>query len=301
VNKRLPLRWPALRLDRHVLALLLVTLVWGLTFPILKIATARLSGVEISALRFLIAAVCMAPFAWGVPRHTWRDGLLLGAMALVSYVAQAYGLQFISSNRSAFITSLNVIMVPLLAWGLGARPAWSVFLAAFLACLGIGLMSFDGGAHLLADASTVLGALACAAYVLFLSRCANAHRPQQLAAAQMCWMALLGCLWMAVDSGLEVLQTLPLRISPAVWGGLLYLGVLASALISFLQASAQRHVPASQAAVIYALEPVFAALFAWLWLSELLSLRAALGAVIVVVAVVLSETQPALGRSDRAP
>ena len=286
------MRWSALRLDRHVVALLLVTLVWGLTFPILKVATARLSGVEISALRFLIAAMCMAPFAWGVPRHTWRDGLLLGAMALVSYVAQAYGLQFISSNRSAFITSLNVIMVPLLAWCLGARPAWEVFLAAFLACLGIGLMSFDGGAHLLADASTVLGALACAAYVLFLSRCAKAHRPQQLAATQMCWMALLGCLWMAVDSGLEALQTLPLRISPSVWGGLLYLGVLASALISFLQASAQRHVPASQAAVIYALEPVFAALFAWLWLSELLTLRAALGAVIVVAAVVLSEVKP---------
>jgi len=287
------LRLPALRLDRHVVALLLVTVVWGLTFPILKIATASLSGVEISALRFLIAAICMAPFVWGVPRRSWRDGLVLGAMALVSYVAQAYGLQFISSNRSAFITSLNVIMVPLLAWGLGARPAWKVFLAAFLACLGIGLMSFDGGAHVLADASTVFGALACAAYVLFLSRCANAHRPHQLATAQMCWMALLGCLWMALDSGVEALQTLPLRISPSVWGGLLYLGVVASALISFLQASAQRHVPASQAAVIYAMEPVFAALFAWFWLSELLTLRAAFGALIVVFAVVLSEAQPA--------
>ena len=287
------MRLPALRLDRHVVALLLVTVVWGLTFPILKIATASLSGVEISALRFLIAAICMAPFVWGVPRRSWRDGLVLGAMALVSYVAQAYGLQFISSNRSAFITSLNVIMVPLLAWGLGARPAWKVFLAAFLACLGIGLMSFDGGAHVLADASTVFGALACAAYVLFLSRCANAHRPHQLATAQMCWMALLGCLWMALDSGVEALQTLPLRISPSVWGGLLYLGVVASALISFLQASAQRHVPASQAAVIYAMEPVFAALFAWFWLSELLTLRAAFGALIVVFAVVLSEAQPA--------
>lgn len=282
------------------MALLLVTLVWGLTFPILKIATASLSGVEITALRFLIAAVCLAPFARHVPRHSWRDGLVLGAMALLSYVAQAYGLQFISSNRSAFITSLNVIMVPMLAWGLGSRPGWRVFLAALLACLGIGLMSFDGGAHLLADASTVFGALACAAYVLFLSRCANAHRPHLLATAQMCCMALLGCMWMALDSGVEALQTLPERINPSVWGGLLYLGVLASALISFLQASAQRHVPAAQAAVIYAMEPVFAALFAWLWLSELLTLRAALGALIVVVAVVLSETPQAPEPADQA-
>ena len=295
------MRWPALRLDRHVLALLLVTLVWGLTFPILKIATARLSGVEISALRFLIAAVCMAPFAWGVPRHTWRDGFVLGCLVLVSYVGQAFGLQFISSNRSAFLTSLNVIFVPLLAWALGVRPGWLVFLAALLACLGIGLMSFDGGADLLADTTTVLGALAYAVYVLRLSGRANSHRPHQLATAQMCWMALLGCLWMVLDGGMAALQTLPQRMDFTVFWGLLYLGVAASAGMFFLQASAQRYVSAAQAAVIYAMEPVFAALFAWLWLSELLSLRAALGAVIVVVAVVLSETQPALGRSDRAP
>lgn len=277
------------RLNRHVLALLLVTLVWGLTFPILKVATAELSGVEISALRFVIAALCLAPFARRVPLQTWRDGLVLGALALLSYVAQAYGLQFISSNRSAFITSLNVIMVPLLAWGVGARPPQRVFLAAILACFGMGMMSFDGGAHLVADTSTVLGALAYAAYVLFLSRCANAHRPHLLATSQMCWMAFLGCLWMACDGGVQGLQTLPQRISLPVLGGLLYLGVVASALISFLQASAQRHVAPTQAALIYALEPVFAAVFGWLWLMELLTLRAALGALIVVFAVLLSE------------
>lgn len=294
------MRLPALRLDRHVLALLLVTLVWGLTFPILKVATARISGVEVSALRFLIAAVCMAPFVWGVPRHTWRDGFVLGCLVLLSYVGQAFGLQFISSNRSAFLTSLNVILVPMLAWVLGARPGWLVFLAAVLACLGIGLMSFDGGANLLADTTTVLGALAYAIYVLRLSGRAPAHRPHQLATAQMCWMALLGCLWMALDGGASALQTLPQRVDSTVFWGLLYLGVAASAGMFFLQASAQRYVPAAQAAVIYAMEPVFAALFAWLWLSELLTLRAALGAVIVVVAVVLSETQPALAPADQA-
>jgi drug/metabolite transporter (DMT)-like permease len=293
------LRWPALRLDRHVVALLLVTVVWGLTFPILKIATVSLSGVEVSALRFLIAATCMAPFAWGVPHHTWRDGFVLGCLVLVSYVGQAFGLQFISSNRSAFLTSLNVILVPLLAWSMGARPGWLVFLAALLACLGIGLMSFDGGAHLLADTTTVLGALAYAVYVLRLSGRAHAHQPHQLATAQMCWMALLGCVWMLLDGGMGALQTLPQRVDSTVCWGLIYLGVAASAGMFFLQASAQRYVSAAQAAVIYAMEPVFAALFAWLWLSELLTLRAALGAVIVVVAVVLSETQPALTPADR--
>ncbi len=282
------------RLDPYVLALLFATLVWGVTFPILKIATGKLSGVEISALRFLIAAACMAPFVLRVPRHTWRDGLVLGSLVLVSYVGQAFGLQFISSNRSAFLTSLNVLMVPLLAWGLGARPGWLVFVAAVLACLGIGLMSFDGGAHLLADSTTVLGALAYAAYVLRLSGRAKSHVPHQLATAQMFCMALMGGVWMLADSGLDSVLTLPERLDAQTVGGLLYLGVVASAGMFFLQAVAQRHVSAEKAAVIYAMEPVFAALFGWLWLSEMLTMRAAIGALIVVFAVVLSEMKPAL-------
>ena len=279
-------------MNRYVAALVLVTLVWGLTFPILKLATQTLTGVEISTLRFVLAAACMVPFFWRLPRHTWRDGAVLGALALLSYVGQAYGLQFISSNRSAFLTSLNVIMVPLLAWAWGTRPAWVVFVAAVFACLGIGLMSFDGGTHFWADTATVLCALAFAMYVLLLSARAPLHQAHQLAAAQMAAMALLGALWMLWDSGFAAVLSLPDRIAPEVLAGLLYLGVVASAGMFFLQALAQRHVRAEQAALVYALEPVFAALFAWWWLAEGLTPRATLGAAIVLLAVVLSELKP---------
>ena len=281
------------RLDRYVLALLFATLVWGLTFPVLKVATASLTGIEVSALRFLIAAVCMAPFALHVPAHTWRAGCVLGALVLITYVAQAFGLEFISSNRSAFLTSLNVLMVPLLGIALGGRPSWLVVIASVLACAGIGLMSYDGGAHLWADSATVLGALGYAIYVILLSARTKAHIPSQLATAQMFWMALMGCLWMVWSSGVEGILTLPSRIDGEIFIGLLYLGVVASAGMFFLQAFAQRHVSAEKAAVIYAMEPVFAALFGWLWLSEVLTMRAALGAAIVVFAVVLSELKPA--------
>jgi branched-chain amino acid transport system ATP-binding protein len=278
-------------LNRHILALLFVTLVWGATFPVLKLATATLSGVEISALRFLIAAVCMVPWAWSAPRRTWRDGGVLGAMVLVSYVAQAYGLEFISSNRSAFLTSLNVLMVPLLGIAfLRQRLSWAVLLAACLACVGIGLMSWDGGAHFLADCATVVGALAYAIYVILLSKRAANHSARQLAATQIVWMAALGCLWMLLSAhGTDTLQTLPSRVSWPVVLGLVYLGVVATSLMLFIQAVAQQHVAAEKAALVYAMEPVFAALFAWFWLGEALSLMAASGAALVVIAVVSSE------------
>lgn len=278
--------------SKHVLALLLVTMVWGATFPILKLATAKLSGIEVSALRFLIAAVCMAPWAARAGQRTWFDGGVLGALVLVSYVAQAYGLEFISSNRSAFLTSLNVLMVPLLGLALGNRLSWTVLLAAGTACLGIGLMSWDGGANLWADGATTFGALAYAGYVILLSRRAVQHGARELAATQIVWMALLGGAWMLAGSiGTERLFTLPQRIDSQIALGLAYLGIVATAGMLFLQALAQRYVSADKAALIYGMEPVFAALFAWLWLSESLTMVAALGAALVVVAVVMGEWQ----------
>lgn len=287
----------------HVLALLFVTLVWGATFPVLKLATAHLSGVEVSALRFLIAAACMAPLAIRAPRRTWMDGGVLGALVLVSYVAQAFGLEFISSNRSAFLTSLNVLMVPLLGIVFGTRPTMMVLGAAVLALVGIGLMSWDGGAHLLADVATVFGALAYALYVILLSARSRHHMPRQLAATQIVWMAVLGGLWMLLDAtGTDKLQTLASRVDLEMLASLVYLGVVATAGMLFLQAMAQRHVTADKAALIYAMEPVFAAVFAWMWLAEVLSIQAAIGGGMVVLAVVLSEwkTVPHAEKMDHA-
>jgi len=288
-------------LSIHVFALLFVTLVWGATFPVLKIATAQLSGVEVSALRFLIAAACMLPWAWRAARTTWRDGAILGALVLVSYVAQAYGLQFISSNRSAFLTSLNVMMVPLIGVLLGQALSKWMLAAATLAFAGIGLMSWEGGSDWVADLSTVFGALAYALYVILLSQRAARHNPRTLAATQIVWMALLGTAWMLGASiGSDQLQTLPQRLNTEIVLGLLYLGVIATCAMLLLQAMAQRHVSADKAAVVYAMEPVFAALFAWAWLSEVLTVRAALGGAMVVVAVLLSELKPSTGEDKEA-
>ena len=285
----------------HVLSLLFVTLVWGATFPVLKIATVQLSGVEVSALRFVIAAICMLPFVLRVPRRTWIDGALLGALVLVSYVLQAYGLQFISSNRSAFLTSLNVLMVPLLGVVFGIRLTVSVVAAAVVACAGIGLMSWEGGSDMVADAATVVSALAYALYVILLSQRASRHVPRQLAATQIVWMALLACVWMLLGSiGTDRLQTLPSRVDFQIFAGLLYLGVVATAGMLFLQAMAQRHVSAAKAALVYAMEPVFAAMFAWMWLAEVLSLNAAIGGAMVVMAVVASEWPSASARAEEA-
>jgi drug/metabolite transporter (DMT)-like permease len=138
--------------------------------------------------------------------------------------------------------------------------------------------------------------LAYAGYVIFLSRKAGLHSARTLAATQIVWMALLGSVWAwAASLGTDRMHTLPERIDTQILLGLAYLGVVATAGMLFLQAMAQRHVSADKAALIYAMEPVFAALFAWIWLAESLSWMAAFGAVIVVSAVLLSEWKSGAG------
>lgn len=276
-------------MNANVLILLLVTLVWGTTFPLLKSAAADLSGVEISTFRFLVAAVCMLPFLFKAGRAAWRDGFLLGVLGLASYVAQAYGLQHISSNRSAFITSLNVLMVPFIGMFFGSMLSWPVVAAGVLACMGIGLMSWEGGGNLAGDSATLVCALAYALYVIVLSQRSARHDSRQLAATQIAVMAILASVWLVAQSaGTDALASLPVRLAPHV-STLLYLGAVATAGMLFLQAFAQRKVSADKAAIIYAMEPVFAAAFGWLWLGETLGMRGAFGGALVIGAIVFSE------------
>lgn len=278
--------------------LLLVTLVWGTTFPLLKSAAADLGGVEISAFRFIVAAVCMSPFLLRAPKRAWIDGALLGVLALVSYVAQAYGLQFISSNRSAFLTSLNVLMVPLLGLAFGGRITWTVIASGAMACMGIGLMSWEGGGNLAGDAATIVCALAYALYVIVLSQRSSRHEATHLAATQIVVMAVLGTAWMLMQSP-DSLTTLTARAAPHATT-LIYLGAVATAGMLFLQAVGQRRVAAEKAALIFAMEPVFAALFGWMWLGELLGWRGVVGGTFVISALVLSELRPAAGKANNA-
>jgi len=275
-----------------VLMLLIVTLVWGTTFPLLKSLSLDLSGVEISAVRFMLAALCMLPFALRAPLRTWRDGSLLGLVALVSYVTQAWGLQHISSNRSAFITGLNVLMVPFLGLLFGNRISWWVVATACVACGGIGLMSWEGGGNLAGDAATLLCAVSYAVYVVLLTQRTNRHDARQLAATQIVVMAVIAAVWIGATSAASpVLASLPARVGKH-WLALTYLGLVATAAMLVLQARAQRHVSADKAAVIYAMEPVFAALFAWALLGEFMGWRGIVGGGLVVVAMVASEIAP---------
>jgi drug/metabolite transporter (DMT)-like permease len=271
-----------------VMLLVLVTLIWGTTFPGVKIVTQSLTPAELVAARFLISAILFLPFLGNSSLKLWRDALPLGMLLFASFLTQAVGIQSISSGRAAFITGLNVIFVPLALPFLSKSVPKTAFVAAFLALSGIGVMSFDAQTlkFSLGDLWTLGCAISYAGYVLLLDRVSSRHSSLQLSAAQVLVVGILGGLW-ALPGLLE--HGIPKAVLGSSLLPVLYLGLVAAGLTTLLQTTAQKAVPVFQAAVLYSLEPVFAAIFSYWWLGEVLNLNGWIGAGLVLLAMILSQ------------
>lgn len=261
------------------------TLIWGTSFPLLKDSVGVLSPSIILSGRFIIAALVLLPTSRRFTRSMVRDGVLLGAVTFAAYLAQAIGLETTTSNRAAFITALNVILVPLLGVGLGRRVAFPIVAAGLLALMGIGVMFWEGGALTIGDLWEFGCAMGYAVSVLMMEAFAPRHDPLPFTALQVMVMAVLATGWAAPSYPTEW----PLLLEQV--GAIAYLGVMTTALTTWAQTCAQRYVPATEAAIIYTLEPVSAAAFAYWWLGERMGWRGLLGATMVIGAMLLSQAR----------
>ena len=269
--------------SQGVLLLIFTTLVWGTSFPTLKYLMGDLPAPIILAVRFSIAAIAFAPWLRQVNARVIRDGILLGSLYFGECAGTIVGLESISANRSAFIISLNVILVPIFAVALGRRLPLRAILAAGLAIVGIGILSWEGGGLQIGDWLTLGSAIGVAIYILLLEKIASRHATLPLVAVQLTTMSGLGLLLavpqLAAQQGAIALH-LPV---------FLYIGLMVTATPICTQAIAQRWVAAHETALLYTLEPVFAAVFSFLILGEQLGVRGLLGAALILVATLWSQ------------
>ena len=282
---------------RGILLLLVTTLIWGTTFPVIKQIMVSVSPMALVAVRFLLAALVFTPWLRQVNLQLLRDGMLLGSAYLASFVTLTVGMETISADRAAFVLSLNIIFVPLFGLFLGQRLQAIALVAAGVAIAGIGIMSWEGGGLGLGDLWVFGSAVSYAVYILLLETATLRHPPLALSAIQLAFVAEASVMWAAP----EIMAQLP-EIA-AHWGQLMYLGLIVTATTTIAQAIAQRWVSAHETALIYTLEPVFAAVFSFWLLGEQLSGRGLTGAGLILAAMVLSQSQPLitqwLGRAAR--
>ncbi len=267
-------------------ALLLITAIWGTTFPLLRVTLRTLDPYEIIALRFTIAAVILVAIYWKrlfrAGRTALWDGAVTGLFMVAGYLTQAIGLTTTSSPRSAFLTGTAVVFVPFLAF-LVQRSGVALGEAAGVLLTFVGLLLFyvDAGLTLRAgDLWTLAGAIAFASQVVY-TNVARRSDPFAVSALQALVAAAVGWIFVGARGGLSV----PVAAIP--WGTLLYLGIIATALILALQTWALGKTKPVRAGVIYSLEPVFAAIVAMMFFREGMSARevAASGAIMLGVLV----------------
>lgn len=276
------------------LLLLLITFFWGTTFVLVKDALADISPYLFNAVRMTIAAACLAVFYWRHLRTLNLAGFLrcgvIGVFLALGYEFQTVGLVRTTASKSAFITGLAVVIVPLImavVWRkmVRAGTAFGVLLALF----GLYLLTVPaGGIAAFAGVNTgdliTLGcSIAFAVHIVLIGHATRIYSYQQVALVQTCVAALV--MWSAT----------PLAGSTrVVWSGtvifaLAFTAVLCTAVAFLVQSWAQQFTPPTHTALIFATEPVFAGITSYILLGERLGWRAGLGAVLILAGVLISE------------
>ena len=274
------------------LALLAMTAAWGSTFFLIKDLVTRMPAADLLAIRFAIGSVALGLIAARrihLSRPVVIYGVLLGLLYGSAQILQTAGLSHTSASVSGFVTGLYVVATPLLtAIILRRRIPPLTWVAAVLATLGLGVLALRGVSIGYGELLTLISAVIYAGHIVALGRFSSPETTLSLSLVQLSMITLLtavAALWPTAVSA----PGIQLPGSLHDWLVVLYLALIASALTMVLQTWAQAHIEPSRAAVIMAMEPVWAAAFAVALGGESITARMIIGGLAIVSAMYLVE------------
>jgi drug/metabolite transporter (DMT)-like permease len=288
-------------------ALVAVTAVWGLTFVQVKDAVELYPLFAFLAVRFAIASATLAlpaaPRLRTMDRRGWTAGALLGLLLALGYALQTAGLERTTVSSAGFVTGLYVVFTPLFALVLfrirSGRAAW---LGIAIATAGLALLSGVDPGSPAGDLLVLGGSAAYSLQIALLERYAPRYDPLAFTQVEML-AAFAGFAVVAVSLG-----QVEVPAGATVWAALLVTGIFASALAFLVQTWAQRRTSATQTALAFAMEPVFAAFFGYTLAGDRLGPLGWLGCSAIMAGIVVAEPAAASalarlvpGRYSRAP
>lgn len=280
---------------RADLLLLLVTLCWGVSYLLMDYSLTDLDPFTLNAFRFLGAFLIAVLFSWkklaGVSRTTLKYSVLLGMALLVVYIGATFGVKYTTLSNSGFLCALTVIFTPLIGWlFFRRRPDRKLSIVVLICFIGIALLTLGDDfsintANLKGDLLCVMCALAYAVDLLFTEKAVNKEDvdPYQLGVFQ---LGVTGALNLLLSFFFE---TPHFPQTAQIWGAVLFLSVFCTGVAFVLQPVAQQYTTASHVGVIFALEPVFAAIVAFFFAGEVLSARAYFGAFLMLASIFIME------------
>src|SRR6056297_2166921 len=270
------------------LSLLFIVIIWGTTFPLMKIALENVSPFHFISLRFIIAFIILTAILntklKNISYRTIKIGSFLGLWLFFGFAFQIYGLQFTTASRSGFITGLSVIIVPVLSiFILKDKPSLSSWMGVLLALVGMYFLTgFSEIGFNIGDLYTFFCAVSIAMQIVFLSKYIIKEDPLVITWLQITTVMVLGTIISFFESASGTLTINNYAV-------IIYTGIFATALAIFVQSRAQQFTTSTHAGLIFSLEPVFGAIFSFLILNERLSTMGMIGAVLIFSGIILSE------------
>ena len=264
------------------LVLVGITAIWGSTFFLIRDVVLQMPPTDFLAVRFTIAAVAMVAVFWrpmlALNRRELQIAVGLGVLYAVAQILQTVGLVHTEASRSGFITGTYVVLTPIFtAILLRERIPRSTWVAVLMATAGLATLSLNGFGVGFGEGVTLLAAAVYALHIIGLGRYSSPATAAGLSTVQMVVIALVS-LVAAAPGGIE------LPTGRGAWASVLYMALMAGAVAIWAQTWAQSHLPATRAAIVMTLEPVFAAGFAVALGGESLTNRMFLGGAMVLAA-----------------
>lgn len=268
----------------YTFLLLLVTIIWGSTFFIIKDAVGSIEPNLIVFIRTSIAAIPMALFALKkegrrfLQKKNVVPGFILGILLAMTYISQTYGLKFTSSGHSAFVTSSGVVFVPVILFVFYKyRFTFPEILSVLMVFTGLFLLTYDFETQInKGDLLTIITAISYAFHVILSGRYVKHSNEFSLISWQFIGAALISGATFLAQGG-----TLP-EFTPKSISSLVYLGLLGTLFCYFISVWVQKFVSSMQVAIVFSLEPVFAAFFGFIVLGEVLNFRESIGALAIL-------------------
>ena len=274
-------------------ALILVTVIWGGGFVASDMALESMKPFQIMMVRFLLASVLMGVISWGQRKGeeklkdrsgAIKAGVLMGVTLFMGFAFQIIGLQYTTPSKNAFLTALNVVIVPFIAFvilkkKIGAKG----IIGAVMSVLGVGLLSLNGNFTVsLGDGLTLLCAVGFAFQIFFTSEFVKKYPASVLNTVQMFTAFVLSAI------SLVIFGENDFQVTTQGWLSVLYLGVVSTTICYLIQTACQKYIDETKAAIILSMESVFGTIFSILILHEVVTVRMVIGCAVILAAVIIS-------------
>ncbi len=257
------------------LGLVAVALIWGLTFPVIKIALDSSSAFSFNTVRFLVASLFFLPLV----RKLSVDGLKIGLVSFLGYTFQTVGMEYTTATNAGFITTLYVVFTPLISLLLYSERIDAVDAVMALTALSGAYLISGYGQAALGDFLILLAAIFFAAEIAMISHYSKSLNPTELAFSQVLATGLLSAIPASLKWRIEFNSNVILAVAITAF--------FATFLAKMLQNHLQKYTSSFDAAIIFSLEGVFAYVFSALMLAETLTPKQYAGAAIIVASAML--------------